>query len=64
MAGGLDAVVEGALDGLPDGVAVRLDDHRPPDEAVLGQVGAPDHVAVPGGKVLVGTGKGTGTHGP
>ena len=46
--GRLEPVVERALQQLPDGVAVRPDDHRAPCRAVLGQLGALHDLDVPG----------------
>ena len=40
------------LHPLPDGVAVRADDHRAPHRAVVGQLGLGDDVLVPAGEVL------------
>ncbi len=63
VAGRLEAVVERALGQLPDGVAVRTDDHRPTRGAMLGQLGAPDDLDVPGREVDVGRGEAAGAHG-
>jgi hypothetical protein len=46
-AGDLDAIVERALDALPDRVAVRPDHHRAAHRPVLGELGAAEHVLVP-----------------
>ena len=52
VAGRLEAVVELALDLLPDGVAVRLDDHAALDDlGRLGQVALADDVLVPGREI-------------
>ena len=51
VAGVLEQAVEGALHLLPDGVAVRLDDHAAADVGVLGQPGLLDDVEVPLGIV-------------
>jgi hypothetical protein len=48
VAGGLEARVELALDLLPHGVAVGLDDHAALDHlGGLGHLGLADHVLVP-----------------
>ena len=53
MAGGLEAVVELALQQLPDGVAVGLDDHAAFDDfGGLGHVALQNHVLIPGSKIL------------
>ena len=53
MAGGLEAVVELALQQLPDSVAVGLDDHAAFDDfGGLGHVALQNDVLIPGGKVL------------
>ena len=53
VAGGLEAVVELALQHFPDGVAVRLDDHAAFDDfGRLGHVALQHDVLIPGGKVL------------
>ena len=49
--GGLDPAVDLRLHPLPDGVAVGTDDHRPPDGAVVGQLGFGHDVLVPAGEV-------------
>ena len=48
----LDALVDLGLHPLPDRVAVRPDDHRPADRAVVGQLGFRQHVLVPAGEVV------------
>src|SRR4051812_19842459 len=48
----LKAVVERVADRFPDRVAVRLDHHRAARERVLGKVGPPHDVLVPGGEVV------------
>ncbi len=54
VAGGLEAVVELALQHLPDGVAVGLDDHAALDDlGGLGHVALQDDVLVPGGEILL-----------
>jgi len=52
VAGGLDPLVEGLLDQLPDGVAVRPDDHAALDRRVVGELRPPDDVEVPLREVL------------
>ena len=53
VAGGLEAVVELALQELPDGVAVGLDDHAAFDDlGGLGHVALQNDVLIPGGKIL------------
>ena len=47
VAGVLEHAVEGPLHLLPDGVAVRLDDHAAADVGVLGQPGVLDDVEIP-----------------
>ena len=51
VAGVLEHAVEAALHLLPDGVAVRLDDHAAADVGVLGQPGLLDDVEVPLGVI-------------
>ena len=53
MAGGLEAIVELALQHFPDGIAVGLDDHAAFDDfGRLGHVAMQHDVLVPGGEVL------------
>ena len=52
VAGVLEHAVEGPLHLLPDGVAVRLDDHAAAHVGVLGQAGALDDVEIPLGVIL------------
>ena len=53
VARGFEAVVEFALDQLPDRVAVGLDDHAAFDDfGGLGHVALQNHVLVPGCKIL------------
>ena len=53
MAGGLEAIVELALQDFPDGIAVGLDDHAAFDDfGRLGHVALEDDVLVPGSEVL------------
>ena len=53
VAGGLEAVVEFALQQLPDGVAVGLDDHAAFDDfGGLGHVALQNDVLIPGCKIL------------
>ena len=52
VAGGLDPAVQEPLDVLPDGVAVRADDHHPLHRGVVGQLGLLDDLEVPAGKIL------------
>ena len=60
VSGGLEALVEVALDRLPDGEAVRPDDHAAlHDVGRLGELGLGDDVLVPLGVVL-GTGRDAG----
>ena len=47
VAGRLDPVVELPLDQLPDGVAVRPDDHEALDRRIVGQLGLADDVQIP-----------------
>jgi len=52
VASGLETVVQLALQALPDGVAVRLDDHAGFDElSGLGHVALKNYVLVPLGKI-------------
>jgi hypothetical protein len=53
VAGGLEAVVERALGVLPDGVAMRPDDHRAAGGSMLGELGALHDLDIPGGKVVL-----------
>ena len=63
MAGGLEAVVELALQHFPDGVAVGLDDHAAFDDfGRFGHVALEDDVLIPGGKVLAARGDGRFGH--
>ena len=48
----LEALVEQALDVLPDRVAVRPDDHAALDRRVVGQLGAADDVEIPARKIF------------
>ncbi len=48
----LDAAIDVGLHALPDGVAVRADDHGAPHRAVVGQLGLGLDVLVPAGEVL------------
>ena len=48
----LNRSIEALLDQLPDGVAVRPDDHAALDRRVVGQLGASDDVEVPAREVL------------
>ena len=50
--GRLEPRVERLLDQLPDGVAVRTDDHAALDRRVVGQLGAADDVEIPAREVL------------
>ena len=53
MAGGLEAVVEFALEQFPDRIAVGLDDHAAFDDfGRLGHVALEDDVLIPGGEIL------------
>jgi formate hydrogenlyase subunit 3/multisubunit Na+/H+ antiporter MnhD subunit len=51
-AGGLDAPVDLGLHPLPDGVAVRTDDHGAAHGPVVGELGLGDHVLVPPREVV------------
>ena len=62
VAGGLDPVVDGALDGLPDPEPVRLDHHRAAGQRVLGQPGLLHDLLVPAGEVLLLRGERHGPH--
>ena len=48
----LEAPIEILLNQLPDGVAVRTDDHAALDRRVVGQLRAPDDVQIPAGEIL------------
>ena len=52
MAGGLEAAIEVALDGFPDGKAPRLDDHASSGFGIFSKVGGSDDLLIPLGKVL------------
>ena len=52
MTCGLEHIVEGALHLLPDGVAVRFDDHTASDGRIFCQIGTDDQFVVPLGIVL------------
>src|SRR3712207_7377706 len=41
-----------ALDGLPDGIPLRTDDHAPLHRRIVGELGRLDHVKVPLGVIL------------
>ena len=51
VAGVLEHLVERALHLLPDGVAVRPDDHAAAHRAVVGQLGPGDQLVVPGTEI-------------
>jgi len=53
MARILEGLVKVLLDKLPEGVAVRSDDHAAPYRGIVGQFGCLDHVEVPLGIVLL-----------
>ena len=53
VAGVLEHAIEGPLHLLPDGVAVRLDDHAAAHVGVLRQAGVLDDVEIPLGIILV-----------
>ena len=48
----LEAPIEAVLEHLPDGIAMRLDDHAAAHRRVLGQVTGLDHVQIPLGIVV------------
>ena len=50
--GALELGVERLLNQLPDGVAVRANDHAALDGRIIGELGAPDDIEVPLRKVL------------
>ena len=50
--GFLDAIVEQALNTLPNTIAPGLDDHAPADTRFLGQVGGGDDFLIPGGEIV------------
>ena len=62
VAGILEHAVEGPLHLLPDGVAVRLDDHAAAHVGVLRQAGALDDVEIPLGIILGSAGDFLGGH--
>ena len=53
VAGGLEHPVEQPLHVLPERVAPRLDDHAAADVGVLGEIGRPDDLLIPLGKILL-----------
>ena len=64
MAGRLDAIVEQALDALPDAISPWPDDHAAAHAALLGEIGLGDDGLVPGGEILLaGDGKRMLDHG-
>ena len=52
VAGGLDPVVEQALDAFPDAVAPRLDDHAPAHAGLFGHLPFGNGGLIPGGEIV------------
>ena len=53
MAGCLEHPVEDRLHSLPQSVAPRLDDHAAAHFGILGEIGRPNDLLIPFGKILV-----------